>query len=58
MRVTSESSYTPEQVEKMLRILNYSIHHHIKETKFAEEDRETLRELEDFLKGLLREVRV
>ena len=50
--------YTTEQVEKMLMILNYSIHHHIKETKFAEEDRETLRELEDFLKGLLVEARV
>ena len=50
--------YTTEQVEKMLMILNYSIHHHIKETKFAEEDRETLRELEDFLKGLLMEARV
>ena len=50
--------YTTEQVEKMLMILNYSIHHHIKETNFAEEDRETLRELEDFLKGLLVEARV
>lgn len=50
--------YTKEQLEKMVMILNYSIRHHIKETKFAEEDKETLRELEDFLNGLLFEARI
>jgi hypothetical protein len=50
--------YTTEKVSEMLMILNYAIHHHIKDTKFAEEDTKTLRELEDFLEGLLREGRV
>jgi hypothetical protein len=47
--------YTTEQVENMLTILNYSIHHHIKDTKFAEEDVVVLRDLESFLLGLLSE---
>ena len=47
--------YTTEQVENMLTTLNYSIHHHIKDTKFAEEDIVVLRDLEDFLQGLLAE---
>ena len=50
--------YTAEQIEKMLMILNYSIHHHLKDTKFAAEDKEVLRQLEDFLLGLLAEGRV
>ena len=50
--------YTAEQVENMLMILNYSIHHHLKDTKFAEEDKAVLRDLEDFLLGLLAEGRV
>jgi hypothetical protein len=50
--------YTAEQVENMLMILNYSIHHHIKDTKFAQEDIAVLRDLEDFLLGLLAEGRV
>ena len=49
--------YTREEVEKMLQTLNYSIHHHI-HGKFAEEDRATLRKLEDFIEGLLMEERV
>ena len=50
--------YTAEQVENMVMILNYSIHHHIKDTKFAAEDRAVLRQLEDLLLGLLAEGRV
>ena len=50
--------YTAEQVENMLMILNYSIHHHIKDTKFAQEDILVLRDLESFLLGLLAEGRV
>ena len=47
--------YTADQVEKMLTTLNYSIHHHIKDTMFAAEDKEVLRRLEDLLQGLLAE---
>lgn len=50
--------YTEQDVENMLKILNYSLHHHIKDTKFAEEDKEVLRKLEDFLEGLLKEGRI
>ena len=50
--------YTTEQIENMLVVLNYSIHHHIKDTKFADEDVLVLRELESFLLGLLSEGRV
>jgi hypothetical protein len=50
--------YTTEQVENMITVLNYSIHHHIKDTTFAAEDRAVLRQLEDFLLGLLSEGRV
>jgi hypothetical protein len=50
--------YTTEQVENMVTVLNYSIHHHLKDTKFADEDKEVLRQLEDFLLGLLSEGRV
>jgi hypothetical protein len=50
--------YTTEQVENMAMILNYSIHHHIKDTKFAAEDRAVLRQLEDLLLGLLAEGRI
>lgn len=49
--------YTREQVENMLQILNYSIHHHLN-GKFADEDRKVLRELENFIEGLLVEKRV
>jgi hypothetical protein len=47
--------YTKEQVENMYTTLNYTIHHHIKDTKFASEDTLVLRELEDLLLGLLAE---
>jgi hypothetical protein len=47
--------YTVEQVKNMHTILNYTIHHHIKDTKFAEEDKVVLREIEDLLLGLLAE---
>ncbi len=47
--------YTSEQVEQMATTLNYSIHHHINNTMFADEDKKVLRDLEDFLWGLLAE---
>jgi hypothetical protein len=47
--------YTAADVEKMATVLNYSLHHHIKDTKFAEEDKVVLRDLEDLLLGLLAE---
>lgn len=50
--------YTTEQIENMATVLNYSIHHHINNTMFADEDKEVLRQLEDFLLGLLAEGRV
>lgn len=50
--------YTIEEVEKMATVLNYSLHHHIKDTKFAEEDKAVLRDLEDLLLGLLAEGRI
>jgi hypothetical protein len=50
--------YTRDQVENMLTILNYSIHHHIKDTKFAQEDIVVLKDLESLLLGLLVEGRI
>jgi hypothetical protein len=50
--------YKTEDIENMVTVLNYAIHHHIKDTKFAAEDREVLRQLEDLLLGLLAEGRV
>jgi hypothetical protein len=50
--------YTTEQVEKMATTLNYSLHHHIKDTMFADEDKKVLRQLEDLLWGLLAEGRI
>jgi hypothetical protein len=50
--------YSVEDIEKMTTVLNYSIHHHIKDTKFADEDKEILWKLYDFLEGLLAEGRV
>jgi len=49
--------YTEEQIEKMMTTLNYTIHHHMT-GKFADEDRAVLRDLEDFLQGLIAEGRV
>lgn len=49
--------YTEEQVDKMLTTLNYTIHHYVK-GKFQDEDRAVLRDLEDFLEGLIAEGRV
>jgi len=50
--------YTRDQVENMLTVLNYSIHHHIKDTKFAQEDIVVLKDLESLLLGLLVEGRI
>jgi hypothetical protein len=49
--------YTEEQVDKMLTTLNYTIHHHMV-GPFADEDRAVLRDLENFLEGLIVEGRV
>jgi putative N-acetylmannosamine-6-phosphate epimerase len=49
--------YTAEQIDKMMTTLNYTIHHHMT-GKFADEDRAVLRDLEDFLEGLIAEGRV
>jgi len=49
--------YTEEQIDKMMNILNYTIHHHMT-GRFADEDRAVLRDLEDFLEGLIHEGRV
>lgn len=49
--------YTAEEVENMYKTLNYSIHHYVK-GKFADEDKEVLRKLEDLLLGLMVEGRV
>ena len=46
--------YTEEQIDKMLTTLNYTIHHHMV-GPFADEDRAVLRDLEDFLQGLIAE---
>lgn len=46
--------YTEEQIDKMLMILNYTIHHHMI-GPFADEDRAVLVDLEDFLQGLIAE---
>jgi hypothetical protein len=50
--------YTREQVENMATILNYSIHHHLTDTKFVNEDKEVLLQIEDLLIGLLAENRI
>lgn len=50
--------YSKEEVEEMATILNYSLHHHIKDTKFADEDKIVLRKIEELLTGLLVEGRV
>ena len=44
--------YTSEQIDKMLTTLNYTIHHYVK-GNFADEDKAVLRELEDFIEGLI-----
>jgi hypothetical protein len=49
--------YTEEQIDKMITTLNYTIHHHMI-GPFADEDREVLRDLEDFLRGLVHEGRI
>ena len=49
--------YTAEQIDQMLMTLNYTIHHHMT-GRFADEDRAVLRDLEDFLQGLIAEGRV
>ena len=49
--------YTEEQVDKMITTLNYTIHHYVK-GNFADEDKAVLRDLEDFLLGLLAEGRI
>jgi hypothetical protein len=55
--------YKREDVEKMAVTLNYALHHHLPNTKgenarFVEEDSAVLRQLEDFINGLLHEGRV
>jgi hypothetical protein len=47
--------YTREQVENMATILNYTMHHHLTDTKFVEEDKAVLMQIEDLLIGLLAE---
>jgi hypothetical protein len=47
--------YTREQVENMATILNYTMHHHLTDTKFVEEDKAILMQIEDLLIGLLAE---
>ena len=49
--------YTEEQVDNMLTTLNYTIHHYVK-GKFEDEDKAVLRDLEDFIQGLLVEGRI
>lgn len=49
--------YSEEQIDKMMTTLNYTIHHHMV-GRFADEDRAVLRDLEDFLQGLIAEGRV
>jgi hypothetical protein len=46
--------YTEEQINKMMTTLNYTIHHHMTGV-FADEDRAVLKDLEDFLEGLIAE---
>ena len=49
--------YTEEEVEEMVKILNYTLHHHLTDTKFVDEDRKVLEQIEDLLNGLLAEGR-
>ncbi len=50
--------YSEEQVEEMAKVMNYTLHHHLTDTKFIEEDRKVLEQIEDLLNGLLAEGRV
>ncbi len=47
--------YKTQDVENMYTILNYTIHHHLKDSKFVEEDKVVLRQIEDLLLGLMAE---
>lgn len=49
--------YSAEQVEEMAQVMNYTLHHHLTETKFIDEDRKVLEQIEDLLNGLLAEGR-
>jgi hypothetical protein len=46
--------YKLEEVEEMSKVLNYTIHHYVK-GKFADEDNQVLRKLEDLVEGLISE---
>jgi hypothetical protein len=50
--------YTREDVENMATILNYTLHHHLTDTKFISEDKKVLEQIEDLLNGLLFEGRI
>jgi hypothetical protein len=50
--------YTTQEVENMVTILNYTLRHHLTDTKFVNEDRIVLKQIEDLLEGLLHEGRV
>jgi hypothetical protein len=50
--------YSEEQVEEMAKVMNYTLHHHLTNTKFIDEDRKVLEQIEDLLNGLLTEGRV
>ena len=50
--------YKREEVEEMAKVMNYTLHHHLTDTKFIEEDRKVLEQIEDLLNGLLAEGRV
>ena len=50
--------YSEEQVEEMAKVMNYTLHHHLTNTKFIDEDRKILEQIEDLLNGLLVEGRV
>jgi hypothetical protein len=50
--------YTTQEVENMATTLNYTLHHHLTNTKFIDEDRKVLEQIEDLLNGLLAEGRV
>jgi len=49
--------YTEKEVEEMATILNYTLHHHLTDTKFIDEDRKVLEKIEDLLNGLVAEGR-
>ncbi len=50
--------YSEEEVEEMAKVMNYTLHHHLTNTKFIEEDRKVLEKIEDLLNGLLAEGRI